>query len=56
MRSTDKEQSRFKRSPRYVNIGNQWYFKTREGDLLGPYSSVIQVHKAEKCFIELVAK
>ncbi|NVJ60561.1 MAG: hypothetical protein HWE27_09225 [Gammaproteobacteria bacterium] len=54
MRSTDKESIHFKRSPRYINLGDQWYFKTREGDLLGPYNSITQVHSAAQDFVVLI--
>ncbi|WP_144393496.1 DUF6316 family protein [Pleionea sediminis] len=54
MRSTDLENKKYIRSSRYVMEGSFWYFKTREGDYLGPYPSVREVFEAERKYIELV--
>ena len=54
MRKNDTLARRYKRSTRYQLVNDQWYFKSREGDLLGPYDSPIEAAKAVDSYIELL--
>jgi len=42
------------RSPRVFKSGTDWYFKTREGAVVGPYSSETAAAKGLTNFIEFL--
>ncbi|WP_144394843.1 DUF6316 family protein [Pleionea sediminis] len=54
MRTEDLDYKQFERSSRYIQEGKHWYFKTREGDFLGPYESVHSMLEAEQIYIALM--
>ncbi|WP_144394350.1 DUF6316 family protein [Pleionea sediminis] len=54
MRKTDILEQEFSCSSRYVQRGNSWYFKTREGDLLGPYATPEEASEAVELYIALM--
>ncbi len=43
------------RSPRVFKSGAEWYFKTREGAVIGPYSSENSAAKGLSNFIEFLS-
>lgn len=43
------------RSPRVFKSGAEWYFKTREGAVIGPYSSENAAAKGLSNFIEFLS-
>jgi len=44
------------RSGRYFTAENRWYFYTREGKMVGPYSSKENVEKAVQSFVKFASK
>ncbi|WP_144395076.1 DUF6316 family protein [Pleionea sediminis] len=54
MRKTDFQNRSFRRTSRYIQKGRYWYFKTREGDLLGPFEDIQTLLKMEWDYISLM--
>ncbi len=54
MRRTDIIEEEFRRGSRYTSQCNSWYFKTREGDLLGPYSTPEKAVEGVEIYIALM--
>lgn len=54
MRATDRQGRNYLSTSRYVEESGQWYFRTREDELLGPYPSVEEAADAVEFYIALM--
>lgn|GEM_PF-4789607 len=53
--SFDKRQ-KFKRNPRFYQLGSAWFFNTREGKHMGPYDSEVIAELEFIKFIRVMTK
>ncbi|WP_144393504.1 DUF6316 family protein [Pleionea sediminis] len=54
MRATDFIKKSIDRSSRFIQQNSQWFFKTREGEIYGPYESKEEISDAVDFYIALM--
>ncbi|NVJ61004.1 MAG: hypothetical protein HWE27_11475 [Gammaproteobacteria bacterium] len=54
-RVQDMGNASFKRYKRIVPFNNKWWFRTREGEVMGPYISRSQAEEGVEVYVALVS-